>query len=1695
MKISTKILAMNLAMALLPVALMGILALYQLQQFSEESVANASETLERQAVELLQKGVREEIYLLNMLKDRVVRDVDRLAQSPTINEYVTALNGRNDVWNFLAEKEARGILDGLLRMCYVKREAVEQRLHASMMVLERLASARGPVKLDSSKMRDWQATNQYTQLATKVTLPELKIGGTVVASSASFGDPAPMVDDVTKIFGGTCTIFQRINSKGDMLRVSTTVPTEAGLRAVGTYIPAIMPDDSTNPVIKAVVFDQKPYQGRAFVVNAWYITKYIPLKDDSGEVIGMFYVGVREQESDAIAHAIQTTEVGKRGYPYVLDSQGYIILHPRADLVGKHVVRDLHVQELKEVLTNRAVGVTQKIEYSFENARKFVFYTFFKEWDWIVCVSGYWDDLYRSAIDKTRKNAEDEMLRMHAASNVEVGGEPKPLYNQVRYIDNAGMEIVKVQRGDQGSERRRDLRDKGGMDWFKAFSQIQRGYTVFDYPAPAEAANTAQFELRVASPVFVGSERAGMIVVSLDWEVIRAMLRQHVYGKTGYSYIVNSEGKVLAHPKYQISDGVFITDERRGKELAELAKSRMLTGESGIGMYDFEGIRKYVAFAPFQIGKNQYTLAVATPVDEFLAVPNALQRRAAEKSTQITSTIALAVLCVGALGTVVALYFARTFKRTVARAIGMASCIADGDLPNLVESVGSDEIGDLDRAFNRMIESTRATVQQAQSIAMGSYDIVIQPRSDHDELGYALVGMTYALKEFKESGEKQDWLKTGLSRLGEKLRGEQEIIPLANNLLCFLAEYLKIQVGVIYVSDEDGTFHLVASYAYTRRKGFRNTFKAGEGIVGQAALERKTFILDNLPDDYMTVSSGTGEAIPHNVVVLPLIWENDVLGVLEMGSLEPIGDQAKDLLEHAAESIAIALHSAASRTRLNELLRQTQQQARELKDQQEELRQTNEELQQQQQTLQETNRQLEDRTRLLEKQKEQIDFKNRELARAQQDLERKAQDLDRASKYKSEFLANMSHELRTPLNSLLILSRLLSENKDGNLSEKQVGFAQTIHKAGTDLLALINDILDLSKVEAGRMEFHFEDVSIEEICNSMEETFRHVAAEKNLAFVITQDPPLPKVIRADRQRIEQILKNLLSNAFKFTQQGRVEVRIFTPNRNGTAEVAFAVNDTGIGIPADKIGLIFQAFQQADGTTSRKYGGTGLGLSISRKLAQSMGGDVTLESVEGKGSTFTLYLPVAATATPAKAAPALTAPATTPPPAVSNAGAVSVSESLSQDNQPAALAPVAQAASAEDTEALDREYARDIKDDADNAKPGERILLVIEDDPKFAKILIDLAHERGFKCLATNNGPKGLQLADRYQPNGIILDIMLPGMNGWAVMQHLKDSARTRHIPVHFISALDEQNQAMQMGAVGFLTKPVSLDQIEGALGRIERVHDRKIKKLLIVEDNATEAASIVELIDVKEVEKTVARTGKEALELLTTQGFDTVILDLGLSDMSGFEVLDHLQRSGKAPNMPIIIHTGRDLSREEETRLRKYSDSIIIKGARSAERLLDEAILFLHLVESKLPDKQQKMVRHAHETEMVLKNKKILIVDDDMRNVYSLTNVLEGLSVQTLAAQNGKQALGMLEQNPDVDLVLMDIMMPEMDGYEATKRIRKIPQFRRLPIIALTAKAMKGDREKCIEAGASDYLTKPVDVDKLISVLRVFLYR
>jgi CheY-like chemotaxis protein/CHASE3 domain sensor protein len=966
-------------------------------------------------------------------------------------------------------------------------------------------------------------------------------------------------------------------------------------------------------------------------------------------------------------------------------------------------------------------------------------------------------------------------------------------------------------------------------------------------------------------------------------------------------------------------------------------------------------------------------------------------------------------------------------------------------------------------------------------------------------------------EEHARNLQQQAWVRTGQTELAEKAVGQHALPVLGRAMLDFLAQYLDVAVAAFYVRGDDGLLRRVASYGFSRsNEEAEQVFDSGETLVGQAARSRRLIHLKDVPDTYLKVTSGLGESRPAGVVMLPIENDGAINGVVELGFMREVQPRELEFLTLIAGNLGAFVDAALYRQRLQNVLEETQQLNEELQVQQEELRVANEELEQQSQVLEESQANLESQKAELEHINQQLagqaavlDQKNEALNRAHLELEERAEDLQRASRYKSEFLANMSHELRTPLNSSLILARLLAENQQGNLTEEQVKFANTIHSAGNDLLNLINDILDISKVEAGKLEVYAEEIPVVRLMESLNGTFEPAATQKGLSFSVHIEGDAPPSIVTDRQRVEQVLKNLLSNALKFTDAGQVSLTI----RRGTGDsILFAVADSGIGIASEHQQTIFEAFRQGDGTTSRRFGGTGLGLSISRELAALLGGSIDVASVPGKGSTFTLALPVRWTEDTSRA-PVTVAGAgsagasTTSVSPISSASTTTSPLAERETEAPAHPFPSTLTYAAARSGALALAPSEPLAplglpafaDDRDDVSASLRTVLVVEDETAFARILYDLAHEMQFRCLVAHTASDAWQLAMLHKPDAILLDIYLPDRSGLTVLEQLKDNPQTRHIPVHVVSAVERSNTALQLGAIGHASKPTTRAQLEDIFHKLEERFTRKVKRVLLVEDDARQRESVVRLIGDDDIEITAVETGEAALEQINATIFDCMIIDLKLPDMQGAELLQRLSNQGLYAFPPVIIYTGRNLTRAEEASLMKYSRSIIIKDARSPERLLDEVTLFLHKVESELSHDRQAMLRTVRSRDRVFEGRRVLLVDDDIRNVFALSSALEQKGAIVEVGRTGFEAIEKLNEIPDIDLVMMDVMMPGMDGLEATRQIRADARFAKLPIIAITAKAMKDDQEQCMRAGASDYLAKPVNLDRLFSLLRVWM--
>jgi len=978
-------------------------------------------------------------------------------------------------------------------------------------------------------------------------------------------------------------------------------------------------------------------------------------------------------------------------------------------------------------------------------------------------------------------------------------------------------------------------------------------------------------------------------------------------------------------------------------------------------------------------------------------------------------------------------------------------------------------------------EQNLLTGRQQAAFAAGSLSLLITVVGSGILLALIAIAAVLASRDYR-SQQLRSWLRQGHAGLVEHLQGDQPLHALGERALRFLAEFMDAQVGAIYLAEGGDRFRRFATYAMPPEAAPED-IRPGDGLLGQAVREDRAIRVHAVPAGYSRIASGVGRGDPRELLLAPASVDGVVHAVLELGFFRQVGEPEEQFLTRIGEPMGIAVRASKDRTRLEELIDETQRQAEELQTQQEELRVSNEELEEQGKALRESqgqmesqqaeleqiNSQLEEQAQLLETQKD-------ELVQSQALLRERAADLERANQYKSEFLANMSHELRTPLNSALILAKLLADNKDRNLTEQQVKFAQTISASGNELLALINDVLDLSRIESGKFEIASAPVSIARETETLIKMFQPAARQQNLGLSSVIEPGVPEHIQTDAQRLGQILRNLLSNALKFTKHGEVSLRIYA----GTPEtVSFAVRDTGIGIPENQRDIIFEAFRQADGSIHRQYGGTGLGLSISRSLAELLGGEIAVQSSVGQGSVFTLTLPLVFTAASEEAQ--------------TRAAAAKGLRSSGPTGPAAVAAPPAAAASIAGTDLT----AGLLDDDRDRLVPEKRLILVVEDDVPFAAILRDLTHEMGFQCVVSHSANDALIAVGRFRPGGILLDINLPDHSGLGVLEQLKRNPNTRHIPVHVASVADYTQEALELGAVGYALKPVNREQLERALQRLAAKVSQGVRHVLVVEDDERQSRSITDLLANEDVRITAVASGGEALRQLQARTFDCMVMDLKLPDFSGYELLARMAEQETVAFPPVIVYTGRALSRDEESGLRRFSKSIIIKDARSPERLLDEVTLFLHQVESKLPVAHQQMLKAARDRDAYLEDRRILVVEDDVRNIFALSSILEPKGVTVQIARNGREAVEALAKSRQdshaIDLVLMDIMMPEMDGLTAMREIRKRPEWKKLPIIALTAKAMKDDQEKCLSAGANDYIAKPLDVEKLLSLVRVWM--
>jgi len=1018
---------------------------------------------------------------------------------------------------------------------------------------------------------------------------------------------------------------------------------------------------------------------------------------------------------------------------------------------------------------------------------------------------------------------------------------------------------------------------------------------------------------------------------------------------------------------------------------------------------------------------------------------------------------------------------------TVAREVGIEGKLGGQARVPGAAGIWRDLTDNVNQLAANLTNQVRAIAEVATAVTKGDLtrSIAVEAQGEVAALKDNINEMIVNLAATTRKNNEQDWLKTNIAKFTGMMQGQRDLLTVSQLLLSELTPLVGAQHGTFYIADsqDDSTIlKLLAGYAIDERNDALRSFPVGQGLVGQCAKEKERILVTDVPGDYIRINSSLGGLAPVSIVVLPVLFEGDVKAAIELASFAQFSDIHLAFLDQLTQSIGIVLNTIAATMRTEQLLQQSQALA--------------EELQSQQLQLQTTNAELQEKAQLLAEQKTEVETKNQEVEQAKKALEEKAEQLALTSKYKSEFLANMSHELRTPLNNLLILARMLSENSDKNLTPKQVKFAETIHTSGTDLLALINDILDLSKIESGKMDVEVGGVRFTELGDYCSKTFRHVADGKGLEFTVELGTSLSnEIMHTDAKRLQQVLKNLLSNALKFTEHGSVKLTIdkaisgWSANHmilsRGKSVIAFSVEDTGIGIPTDKQRIIFEAFQQADGTTSRKYGGTGLGLSISRELARLLGGEIRLQSAPGVGSIFTLYLPQAYV-TPAMT-PKSEALKTTPM-LIEQAAAVS------QGQVDIILSPATLG-----SEALVEDLV--IDDDRNLIEAGDSVLLIVEDDITFARILVDLAHEHHLKALVAIRGSSAMSLAREFKPGAITLDINLPDMAGWTILDRLKHDPATRHIPVHVISGDDNRRRGIALGAMTYLEKSVTNESLAEAFATIEHSAQKRVKKMLVVcsqpggrdEINAVLAAPDIEIIS--------AGAAGEALAVAKRQYLDGIVIHFQVEGIAALPLMEELQSQTGPHVPPAILLCDRPLTAGEETDWMRLTRASIVKLAFSHERLLDESVLLLHRDEADLGHHQCRILEQLRETDATLVGKTVLVIDDDVRNIFALTSLLEDHRLKVVHAENGRTGIELLQKTPDVDLVLMDIMMPEMDGYETMRAIRKEARFRSLPIIALTAKAMKGDRAKCIEAGATDYITKPVDLEQLFSVLRVSVSR
>jgi CheY-like chemotaxis protein/signal transduction histidine kinase/HAMP domain-containing protein len=1167
----------------------------------------------------------------------------------------------------------------------------------------------------------------------------------------------------------------------------------------------------------------------------------------------------------------------------------------------------------------------------------------------------------------------------------------------------------------------------------------------------------------IAVPV-IDSLRGNLVVglagIDFNLRQFNKFIRETDSSLNYRTYLISNNGTIVVAPETSLTGKDFkaITDF----PINSLGKFDVMSKDTTLDHGEFksaEGLVYSYHLNTVKIGKsdkNWYLCIVAS-------------NRELLKDAKRTFIKSVFIGLAGIILMIILIYFiSNPLVRPITETTRVLDTLSQGkiDEGNKLEDHDRHELGIMAGSVNRIRERFRAIAGFAEDIGQGKLDTVYPYNTKDDILGQSLEQMQADLIKFHEETAKKDWVKTGIAGLNDELRGAVDLESLAKYCIQYIAQYLSLPVGALYYADETNkVLRLGAGYAISKGKDPFGFIKYGDGLAGECAVGRKPIILAKIPQDYFAIKSATGSTTPTGLVVIPCIYNKILFAVLELGKLSGFSANELELLNSFSDNIAITVQTVKAKDDMSALLAKTLEQKEELQAQEEELREANQE--------QEKNAQL------LEEQSEKISEKNRSLEIASKEIEEKAKDLEQASRYKSEFLANMSHELRTPLNSMLILSQSLAQNHSGNLGSDEVESAQIIYKSGNDLHDLINEILDLSKIEAGKMSINIETIEVRQIQENISSLYRATVASKGLSWTVSIEPGCPANLNTDQQRTEQIIKNLVSNAIKFTSKGGISVTfkkapkdlpLNNPSLKKEQYIAIMVADTGIGIPREKQQAIFEAFQQADGSISRKFGGTGLGLSISKELAKLLNGEIHISSTPGQGSVFTLILPSTGSEDLQNKQQSGPAPAEVATPDYENLSApVYVNDVPIED------------------------AAMFISDDRANLSSEIELILIIEDDPDFAKILLKECHKQHFKCIIAGDGETGYQLAKKYLPAAVILDIKLPGIDGWKVLDLIKHDPQIRHIPVHMMSSMDETIEAYQKGAIGYLKKPVNAESLSGAFEKIDHFLEKKMKHLLIVEDNELMQKTIRHLLKGSDIVISEVSTALECIEILKKEVFDCIILDLGLPDKNGLEVISEIREMHLDPTPPIIVYTGQELTKDQNDELNKYTKSIIIKGVRSEERLLDEATLFLHRVVEDLPQQQQTILKKLYEKEDTFEGRKVLLVDDDMRNIFALAKVFEEKGISVLKAANGLKALEMLESNIDTDAILMDIMMPEMDGFECIQRIRKDPRFKNTPIIAVTAKAMKEDRQKCMDAGASDYVSKPIDINKLLSILRVWL--